>query len=109
MVGAAAWAVGGLLFGCVIQPDRYARQLSTRYRNGWLGVMLGWGICVGLPLGGPAGALTFAVLGWPDSALVGSIFGLLVVPLLAAAEGLAFAGTIVLVFWIGTGRRLDRC
>jgi hypothetical protein len=109
IVGAASWAVGGLLFGCIIQPSRCARQLGTRYRSRWLAVMLGWGICLGLPLGGPAGALTFAVSGWPDSALAGSFLGLLVVPLLTAVEGLAIAGTIVLGFWIVTGRRLDRC
>jgi hypothetical protein len=109
VLDALGWLTGSLAFGWAAHPRliRWAERVSARCHCFWLDVVFGWGLGIGPPVGGLLGVCLPVLFGWPISAIVGGLIGLVVSPLLYSLEGLAIAGLVVIVGRVFFGRRLD--
>ncbi|MEX2119227.1 MAG: hypothetical protein WD847_06425 [Pirellulales bacterium] len=107
---ALSWLTAGVVFGSVILPFLYRRSAAflDRHENLFVGVIFGWALGLGPPVGGFFGALVPVIVGLPVTSLEGAVLGLLVGPLAAAVEGLMITSAICLVVWGVTGQRRDR-
>jgi hypothetical protein len=107
LLSAAAWFTGTLVRAYHGMPSiaRAARRWSDSRKSFYLDVALGWSLYPGPLVGSFFGAMAPVIWNLPISSLQSAVLGLVLGPVIAAAEGVALASLVLGVVWIYTRRR----
>jgi hypothetical protein len=101
LLSGLAWLAISVPFGRYVLPKlmQWAHRLYAVHPNLWLSLVFDWGMFPGPPVGPLFGALSPVIFDLPVTSLQGAILGLVVGPIVSAAEGFA----VTLFFWLVFG------